>query len=70
MNPIKILELTNSQIISISASPYLEFFTKNDNKFSSFKILDLEYDRVESAKSILEIPENRIIVFTYKYAVF
>lgn len=64
----KILELTNNQIISISVSPYLEFFNKNDNIYSSFKILDLKYGRVEDAKSILEIPGNRIVVFSYKYA--
>lgn len=68
-SPKKILELTNNQIISISVSPYLEFFVKNekDNKYSSFKILDLGYNRAEDAKSILEIPVNRIVVFTYKY---
>ena len=66
-SPFKILELTNNQVISISSSPCLEFFTKIDDKFSSFKILDLGYDRVET-KSILEIPENRIVVFSYKYA--
>ena len=66
--PYKILELTNKQIISLNSSPKLEFFIKNDNKYSSFKILDLGYDKVEKAKNILEIPENRIVVFTYKYA--
>ena len=63
----KIVELTNNQIISISVSPYLEFFNKNDNIYSSFKILDLKYNRAETAKSIIEIPGNRIVVFSYKY---
>ena len=64
----KLIELSNNQLISIDASPYLQFFNKNDNKYCPFKILDLGYDRAEDAKSILEIPENRFAVFTYKYA--
>lgn len=64
----KLIELSNNQLISIDASPYLQFFNKNDNKYSPFKILDLGYDRAEDAKRILEIPENRFAVFTYKYA--
>ena len=35
---------------------------------NSFKILDLKDERVEESKSILEVPENRFIVFSYKYA--
>ena len=64
--PKKILELTNNQILSMSASPFLAFFIKKDNKYSSFKTLDLGYGRPEDAKSILEIPGNRIVVFSYK----
>ena len=64
--PKKIIELTNNQLISINVSPILQFFNKNDNKYSLFKTLDLGYGRVDNAKNIVEIPKNRIVVFTYK----
>jgi hypothetical protein len=67
-SPKKIIELTNNQLISINTSPILQFFNKKDNKYSLFKSLDLGYGRNENAKSIVEIPKNRIVVFTCKYS--
>ena len=65
--PKKILELSNNQIISIDVSPYIEFYSKTDGLYSSLKILYLKYDRVEDAKDIIEIPGNKLVVFSYKF---
>jgi len=65
--PKKILELSNNQIISIDSSPYIEFYSKTNGQYSSLKILYLKYDRVEDAKDIIEIPGNKLVVFSYKF---
>ena len=65
--PKKILELSNNQIISIDTSPYIEFYSKANGLYSSLKILYLQYDRVEDAKDLIEIPGNKLVVFSYKF---
>ncbi len=65
--PFKVLELSNNQIISMDSSFYIEFYSKINEQYTSFKILDLTYERVEDAKDVLEIPENRLVIFSYKY---
>ena len=51
----------------MDSSFYIEFYSKINEQYTSFKILDLGYDRVEDAKDVLEIPGNRLVIFSYKY---
>ena len=52
--PFKVLELSNNQIISMDSSFYIEFYSKINEQYTSFKILDLTYERVEDERVYLK----------------